>query len=42
MQNYDILLIHAPAVYDFRRKPLFPDALARSVEGVKLVNHEQI
>lgn len=35
MQNYDILLIHPPAVYDFRCKPLFPGALGRTVEGVQ-------
>ncbi len=35
MANYDVVLIHPPAVYDFRRKPLFPGALGRTVEGVQ-------
>jgi B12-binding domain/radical SAM domain protein len=35
MPSYDILLIHPPAVYDFRRKPLFPGAMGRTVEGVQ-------
>lgn len=35
MPSYDILLIHPPAVFDFRRKPLFTGALGPSVEGVQ-------
>lgn len=35
MPSYDVLLIHPPAVYDFRRKPLFTGALGPSVEGVQ-------
>jgi B12-binding domain/radical SAM domain protein len=35
MPSYDIIIFHPPAHYDFRRKPLFPGALGRSVEGVQ-------
>ena len=35
MPSYDIILIHPPAHYDFRRKPLFTGALGRSVETVQ-------
>jgi len=35
MPGYDVILIHPPAVYDFRRKPIFPGALGRTVEGVQ-------
>lgn len=35
MSNYDVLLIHPPAVYDFRRTPLFPGAMGPSVESVQ-------
>lgn len=35
MPCYDIILIHPPAHYDFRRKPLFTGALGRSVESVQ-------
>jgi len=35
MLSYDVILVHPPAVYDFRRRPLFPGALGRSVEGVQ-------
>jgi B12-binding domain/radical SAM domain protein len=35
MKRYDVVLIHPPAVYDFRRKPMFPGALGPSVEAVQ-------
>lgn len=35
MPAYDIVLIHPPAHYDFRHKPLFTGALGRSVETVQ-------
>lgn len=35
MTGYDIVLIHPPAVYDFRRRPLFPGAMGQSVEGIQ-------
>lgn len=35
MPAYDIVLIHPPAVYDFRYRPIFPGALSRSVETVQ-------
>ncbi|MCL5736960.1 MAG: cobalamin-dependent protein [Actinobacteria bacterium] len=35
MPAYDVILIHPPAVYDFRRRPIFPGALGRSVEKVQ-------
>jgi len=35
MTNYDVVIIHPPAVYDFRKKPLFPGALGASVEQVQ-------
>ena len=35
MPNYDVIIVHPPAVYDFRRKPLFTGALGRSVETVQ-------
>ncbi len=35
MPSFDVLLIHPPAVYDFRRKPIFTGALGPSVEGVQ-------
>ncbi|MBU2511545.1 radical SAM protein [bacterium] len=35
MPSYDIIFIHPPAHYDFRRKPLFTGALGRSVETVQ-------
>lgn len=35
MPSYDVMIVHPPAVYDFRRKPLFPGALGRSVEGIQ-------
>jgi B12-binding domain/radical SAM domain protein len=35
MSSYDVVMIHPPAVYDFRRKPIFPGALGPSVEAVQ-------
>jgi B12-binding domain/radical SAM domain protein len=35
MAGYDVVMIHPPAVYDFRRKPIFPGALGPSVEVVQ-------
>jgi B12-binding domain/radical SAM domain protein len=35
MPNYDIILIHPPAVYDFRRKPIFPGPMGRTVDGIQ-------
>jgi B12-binding domain/radical SAM domain protein len=35
MTSYDVIIIHPPAVYDFRKKPLFPGALGSSVEQVQ-------
>jgi B12-binding domain/radical SAM domain protein len=35
MSDYDLILIHPPAIYDFRRKTLFPGALGSSVEQVQ-------
>ncbi|MCF8095103.1 MAG: radical SAM protein [Desulfobacteraceae bacterium] len=35
MTSYDIILIHPPAIYDFRRRPLFPGAMGQSVEGIQ-------
>jgi radical SAM superfamily enzyme YgiQ (UPF0313 family) len=32
MPDLDIILIHPPAIYDFRRKIIFPGALAPTVE----------
>jgi B12-binding domain/radical SAM domain protein len=35
MMDYDVVLIHPPAIYDFRKKPLFPGALGPTVERVQ-------
>jgi B12-binding domain/radical SAM domain protein len=35
MATYDVLLIHPPAVYDFRRSPIFPGAMGPSVEAIQ-------
>ena len=35
MPDYDVVLIHPPAVYDFRKRALFPGALGVSVEQVQ-------
>ena len=35
MTNYDVVIIHPPAVYDFRKKPIFPGALGSTVEQVQ-------
>jgi B12-binding domain/radical SAM domain protein len=35
MPAYDVILIHPPAVYDFRHTPLFPGALGRTAEAVQ-------
>lgn len=34
-KNYDVILIHPPAVYDFRHIPFFPGAFGRTVEGLQ-------
>ena len=33
--EYDVILIHPPAIYDFRKKPIFPGALGSTVESVQ-------
>jgi B12-binding domain/radical SAM domain protein len=33
MTEYDVLLIHPPAIYDFREKPIFPGPVAYNVGG---------
>jgi B12-binding domain/radical SAM domain protein len=35
MSAYDIVLIHPPAVFDFRKKPIFPGALGRTMASVQ-------
>ncbi|MDD4924200.1 MAG: cobalamin-dependent protein [Dehalococcoidales bacterium] len=35
--NYDVVLIHPPAVYDFRKQPLFPGPLGPSVEKIQFI-----
>lgn len=35
MPVYDVILIHPPAVYDFREKPIFPGALGRDMATVQ-------
>jgi B12-binding domain/radical SAM domain protein len=35
MSNYDVIIVHPPAVFDFRKKPLFPGALGATVEQVQ-------
>jgi len=35
MNNYDVIMLHPPAIYDFRKKPLFPGALGASVEQIQ-------
>jgi B12-binding domain/radical SAM domain protein len=35
--SYDVILIHPPAIYDFRKKPLFPGALGSSIESVQFI-----
>jgi B12-binding domain/radical SAM domain protein len=35
MAEYDIILIHPPAIFDFRRKAIFPGAMGSSVEGIQ-------
>jgi hypothetical protein len=35
--TYDVLLIHPPAIYDFRKKPLFPGTLGATVEHIQLI-----
>ncbi len=35
MPAYDVVLIHPPAVYDFREKPIFPGALGRTMASVQ-------
>jgi B12-binding domain/radical SAM domain protein len=35
MSHYDVILIHPPAVFDFRRRVIFPGALGSSVEQVQ-------
>ena len=35
MAHHDVIIIHPPAVYDFRKMPLFPGALGASVEQVQ-------
>ncbi len=35
MKNYDIILFHPPAIYDFRYTPIFTGAFGRSIEGLQ-------
>jgi B12-binding domain/radical SAM domain protein len=35
VMNYDVVLIHPPAVYDFRKLPIFPSAMGFTVEQVQ-------
>src|SRR5665647_145748 len=35
MPAYDVILIHPPAVYDFRYTPLFPGAMGRTPDSVQ-------
>lgn len=35
--NYDVVLIHPPTIYDFRKQPLFPGALGSTIEKVQFV-----
>ena len=35
MKNYDVILFHPPAIYDFRNTPMFPGAFGRTVEGLQ-------
>ena len=35
MSHYDVILIHPPAIYDFRKKTIFPGALGSSVEQIQ-------
>ncbi len=37
MTDYDIILIHPPAIFDFRKKPLFPGPLGSTVERIQFV-----
>ena len=35
MPKYDVILIHPPAFYDFRRRPIFPGVTGGSVAQVQ-------
>jgi B12-binding domain/radical SAM domain protein len=35
--NYDVVLIHPPTLYDFRKEPVFPGPLGSSVEKIQFV-----
>lgn len=35
MPSFDVILLHPPAIYDFRKEPLFPGALGRNAETVQ-------
>ncbi|MBN1906879.1 MAG: radical SAM protein [Deltaproteobacteria bacterium] len=35
MTDYDVILFHPPAIYDFRHTPMFPGAFGRNVEGLQ-------
>ncbi len=35
--DYDVALVHPPAIYDFRKKPIFPGALGPTVERVQFI-----
>lgn len=37
MSDYDIILIHPPAIYDFRRRPMFPGAMGKTVGGIQFI-----
>ncbi len=34
---YDVIVIHPPAIYDFRKKPIFPGALGSSPEAIQFI-----
>jgi len=35
MSGYDLILLHPPAIHDFRKEPLFPGALGKNPETVQ-------
>jgi B12-binding domain/radical SAM domain protein len=37
MLKYDVLLIHPPAIYDFRETPIFPGAMGSTVEQIQFI-----
>ena len=37
MTSYDVVMFHPPAIYDFRRRPIFPGAMGPSVEALQYI-----